>query len=336
MKPWVVLLILLGLASLHYINLVLEERLFAPYRKQYKLREGFDGSGGGADAETIAGAVDETSAGVKWLSNDELYDEFYCSVYDQLSQGSVRNQAEVGLILHEWTKRGDDLKTFRVLDVGSATGITVASLAKMGVKKAVGLDKSAAMLKQAQTKTIPQTTLTDEQKRAIEWRNTDVINPSACSPGEFTHATLLYFTIYYFRDKEAIFRNLFLWVAPGGRLVVMVVNKHKFDPMLESASPWLGFSLQKYTDTRITKSEVDFNKFKYIGEFDLQDPEAEYRETFRFKDGKVRRQRHSWLMEDMNTIVGFAKAAGWEYLGYTDLTPIGFEYAYHLHFKRPV
>ena len=127
---------------------------------------------------------------------------------------------------------------------------------------------------------------------------------------------------------------MYFWTKPGGRMVVQVVNKHKFDPMLESSAPWLGFSLQKYSDTRITKSEVAFNKFKYNGEFHLMDPNAEFRETFRFEGGKIRRQRHTLRMNDMSEIVGMAKMAGWEYLGFTDLTPISFEYAYHLHFKR--
>jgi hypothetical protein len=145
---------------------------------------------------------------------------------------------------------------------------------------------------------------------------------------------MLYFTIYYFNDKETVFRNLFFWTKPGGRLVVHVVNKHKFDPMLESAAPWLGFSLQKYSESRIKKSEVVFNKFKYVGEFDLEDPQAEFRETFRFNDGKVRRQRHSFRMEDMTQIVEFATKAGWDYLGYADLGPISLEYMYHLHFRH--
>jgi ubiquinone/menaquinone biosynthesis C-methylase UbiE len=255
-------------------------------------------------------------------------------VYDELTQGSVRTQAEIGLLLHEWSKKGEDIKTFEVLDAGCGTGIGVAALAKMNVKKVVGLDNANAMISQAKTKTIPQTTLTDEQKGVIEWRQADLMDPSAAAGGEFSHVALLYFTVYYFNDKEALFRNLYYWTKPGGRLAVEVVNKHKFDPMLESATPWLGFSLQKYADSRITKSEVDFNKFKYIGEFDLQDPQAEFRETFRFKDGKVRRQRHTLKMEDMNEIVGMAKAAGWEYLGYTDLTMLHLEYFYILHFKH--
>ena len=104
--------------------------------------------------------------------------------------------------------------------------------------------------------------------------------------------------------------------------------------MLESSAPWLGFSLQKYTNERINKSEVTFDKFKYTGEFDLHDPEAEFRETFRFEDGSVRRQRHTFKMENMDEIVGMAKAAGWKYDGFVDETPIHFEYAYLLLFTK--
>jgi SAM-dependent methyltransferase len=325
MEVWYILLIILLLGILNYLSLTLQRNLIAPYTSE--TLEGFE------EQNDIAGAFPDDKGIIRWLGNDELYDSFYASVYDQLTQGSVRTQAEIGLILHEWTKRGDDLKTFEVLDAGCGTGIATCSLAKIGAKRVVGLDKSQAMIVRAKTKTLQQTTLTPEQKDVIQWRHADLIDPSAAAGGEFTHALLLYFTIYYFADKEALFRNLHFWVKPGGKLVVHVVNKHKFDPMLESAAPWLGFSLQKYSKERITKSEVVFNKFKYAAEFDLQDPAAEFRETFRFED-KVRRQKHAFRMEDMNKIVGYAKVAGWDYAGYTDLTPVGAEYMYHLHFKR--
>jgi ubiquinone/menaquinone biosynthesis C-methylase UbiE len=332
MELWIILLVLIALVALNYLSMILQENLIQPFVASIEKKEGFEGENR-EDPDTKA--VDESQGMIRWLDNSQLYDSFYAGVYDQLTQGSVRTQAEVGLMLHEWTKRGTDLKTLEVLDGGCGTGIACAALAKMGVKRVVGMDISQDMLTQAATKTLESSTLTSEQKRTIEWKKADLMDPSANAGGAFTHAFLLYFTIYYFADKETVFRNLFFWVKPGGRLVVHVVNKHKFDPMLESSAPWLGFSLQKYSDTRVTKSEVVFDKFKYIAEFDLQDPLAEFRETFRFKDGKVRRQKHTFRMEDMNTIVGFAKAAGWEYLGYTDLTPVSFEYAYHLHFKHP-
>lgn len=322
MELWPYLVVLLVLMILTYLNRMFHDRL----RNEPIGIEGFE--------ESVPGAVPEKSD-VVWMDNDTLYDTFYASVYDHLTQGSTRSQAEVGLILHEWTKRGDDLSKFEILDAGCGTGIVTASFAKMGCKRVVGLDKSAAMLNQARTKTIPQTTLTEEQKAAIEWRQADLYSPSAAEGGEFSHAVVLYFTLYTFADKEAFLRCLFHWIRPGGRLVLHVVNKHKFDPMLESSAPWLGFSLQKYSDKRVTKSDVTFNKFKYTGDFELTDPAAEFRETFRFNDGKVRRQRHTLRMEDMSKIVEMAKAVGWEYLGHTDLTPISFEYAFHLHFSHP-
>ncbi len=329
MELWAILLILIGLVALNYLNLILQENIIQPFVASMEQKEGFE------DGSEATGATDESNGMIRYLDNSQLYDSFYASVYDQLTQGSVRTQAEIGLLLHEWTKRGADLKTFEVLDGGCGTGIAAAALAKMNVKRVVGMDTSKAMLAQAATTTLQQSTLTDEQKNRITWKQADLLDPSANAGGSFTHALLLYFTIYYFVDKESVFRNLYFWVKPGGRLAIHVVNKHKFDPMLESAAPWIGFSLQKYSKSRVTKSEVAFNKFTYSAEFDLQDPLAEFRETFRFKDGKVRRQRHTFKMEDMNEIVGMAKAAGWEYLGYTDLTPVSFEYAYHLHFKHP-
>ena len=320
---FLILAIITGLIILHIFDSTFYDNLIEKYLVR---KEGFE------DMEEIPGIVDESSGIVRWMDSVELYDTFYAGIYDKLTQGAVRTQAEVGLIMNEWTKSGDDPKTFEILDAGCGTGIAVAAFSKMGVKRVTGMDNSAAMLKQAE-KTISVTTLDEEQKKAISWRNDDIMNASAYKGGEFTHATMLYFTIYYFPDKETVFRNLFFCIRPGGKLVVQVVNKNKFDPMLESSTPWIGFSLQKYSDTRVKKSEVVFNKFKYTGEFDLQDPEAEFRETFRFKD-KVRRQRHTFRMEDMNYIVSLATKVGWEYVGHVDLAMVGCEYMYHLHFNH--
>jgi SAM-dependent methyltransferase len=331
---WFVLFSLIIILTLILFNIIIQDNILVPFNQTKTSVEGFQDIDDKA-IEELSGAKPESHGMVRYLTNDEIYDTFYCSIYDQLTQCIPRIQAELGLIIHEWTKRGDDIRSFSVLDAGCGTGIASAALVRLNAKNVIALDKSKAMLKQAQEKTLPLTTLTDEQKARIAWKADDLMNPNALQGGEITHALMLYFTIYYFPDKETVFRNLFFWVKPGGKLVIHVVNKHKFDPMLESSAPWMGFSLQKYSDTRITKSEVVFNKFKYVGEFDLQDPMAEFRETFRFNDNKVRRHRHSFKMEDMNTIVGLAKVSGWEYVGFTDLTPVGLEYMYHLHFRHP-
>jgi SAM-dependent methyltransferase len=222
-----------------------------------------------------------------------------------------------------------------MLDAGCGTGIVTSALAKIGVKKIIAVDVSPAMIRRAKKATLPSTTLTQEQKDAIEFRESDLLNPSALQPGEVTNVIVFYFVLYYLRDIEAFFRNLFVWTKPGGMIAVEVVNKYKFDPMLDSSSPWMGFSLQKYSKDRITQSKVAFDKFEYEGKFDLIDPVAEFRETFRFKDGTVRRQKHVFVMPSIQEIVKIAQVVGWEYKSYIDLTTIGFEYAYLLLFRHP-
>lgn len=275
----------------------------------------------------------------KWLSNDELYDDFYASVYDLLVQPSNRTQFEISFLLSRWKfneQPNGSLKSLCIADLGCGTGVSAAALAKSGIGRVVAIDKSAQMIDFAKKANLPSTVLTEEQKSAIEFRERDLLDPSAARGSEFDAAVALYFTIYYMRDMDGFFRNCALWIKPGGFLAVQVVNKYKFDPMLDSASPFI-FSLQRYSEQRATKSAVKFDKFDYEGVFDLDEEAnnaAEFRETFRFKDGTVRRQRHNFYMYDIAAIVKKAKAAGWTYQGYIDQEKQGFAYSYLLMFKH--
>jgi SAM-dependent methyltransferase len=318
--------LVLGLLLFNYLAVVwFSHQQIMPWEGD--IQEGFEGS------TTEKSTMAETTE-IKWIEPPELFDNFYSQVYDQLTQGSVRLQAETGLALHAFRQGGQDLSTMRILDAGCGTGIVTGALAKMNVEKVIAVDVSPNMIKRAKEATLPSTTLTETQRSKIEFRQSDLLNPSALAPGEVTNAILFYFVLYYIRDLDALFRNLYVWVRPGGMIAIEVVNKYKFDPMLDSASPWIGFSLQKYSKERVTSSKVAFDKFDYEAKFDLIDPIAEFRETFRFKDGSVRRQKHIFYMPAIEEIVKTAKVAGWEYKSYVDLTSIGFEYAYLLLFKH--
>ncbi len=285
-------------------------------------------------SSTIKTEADESK--YEWLNNDRIYDSFYASIYDQLVQGSNRNQIEVALLMSKWKFDDRAPNEMRILDAGCGTGVTTLAFAKAGVGKVVGLDKSQAMIDFAKSTNISKSVLTDEEKKHIEWRVGDLIDPNACKPQEFDAACALYFTIYYLRDMDGFFRNMSLWIRPGGRLAVQVVNKYKFDPILDAASPFV-FSVQKYSKKRVQKSKVVFDKFDYEADFHLDDDDenmAEFRETFRFRDSSVRRQRHTFNMPSITTIVKKAKAAGWLYEGYIDQVSSGFEYSYLLMFHH--
>lgn len=319
-----ILLILFIFACINYVGLVYFKRLqvqnYIPPGGKDFIREGF--------------TTDSTSNEV-YLKNNELYDSFYASIYDQLTQNNVRTQAKVGLLMTDWKKEGAVPEQMTLLDAGGGTGVASIVFASKDVGKIICLDTSQPMLKYAEEENLKESKLSDEQKKRIDFRLADLMSPSALGGSSVSHAVAFYFTIYSIPDVDAFFRNMFLWVKPGGRLAIEVVNKYKFDPMLESASPWLGFSLQKYSKERILESRVSFNKFDYSGKFELQDPSAEFREVFHFKDGKIRRQKHIFTMPSIEDIVKSAQAAGWVYTKYVDLTTIGFEYAYLLSFRHP-
>ena len=314
------LLIFLTLCFINYIWLVFN----TPYTTMTSgLKEGFE-----------SGSINESEQSkVTWFENDELFDDFYASVYDNLTQLSNRFPQEVALTINQWKKLAQT-DTMDILDCGCGTGIATVLFAKMGVNSVVGLDISESMLRRARAVTLPSAGLSSEQRESVSFLRGDMNQQSTFPGGKFSHAALLFFTIYYSNDVSGLFRNLHHWIRPGGQLAIEVVNKFKFDPLLESASPFVGTTIQKYSKKRITKSKVEFDKFSYEAEFDLQDPTAEFREVFRFPDKSIRRQRHTLHMRDINEFVHIAQTTGWTYNGYVDLLSAGFEYAYVLIFTH--
>lgn len=290
--------------------------------------EGFVGSSEGTKES------DAVTSKYEWLSNEDLFDDFYASVFTKLTQNENLIQAESGLCMEEFSKVVEDKSQLRILDAGCGIGIATTAFAKLGAGQVTGIDKSQAMVRYAKDKTLPNTTLTETQKQNVEFRTFDLNGPGAATAAEFNCACLLYFSVYYFRDLDNLFRNLALWIQPGGSLAIEVVNKHKFEPILDSSNPWVGISPQRYSKERLTKSHVVFDKFDYDAVFELDDPRAEFRETFRFKDGSTRRQKHTLYMPSINEITEKAQRNGWLYTKYVDLMPISFQYGYLLFFTR--
>jgi 2-polyprenyl-3-methyl-5-hydroxy-6-metoxy-1,4-benzoquinol methylase len=123
-----VLLILLILGAINYLTMVARQRLIPQLRAEpgaYFQREGFTGDTK-ADAENGEKEV--------YLKNDQLYDDFYSSVYDQLTSNGRVTQAKVALLINNWKKEGMEPSAMTVLDAGCGTGIASVAFAKMNVK----------------------------------------------------------------------------------------------------------------------------------------------------------------------------------------------------------
>jgi SAM-dependent methyltransferase len=321
-----ILLTILLVTCVSYVIVLSIDKLTT--KNVFMIREGFV-----SEPDNTTTATDAAKSKYEWLHNDELFDDFYASVFTKLTLNEALVQAESAICMEEFSKTTPK-EHMNILDAACGIGIGTATFKKLGAQSVVGIDKSTAMINYARNTTLPGTTLKDTEKQDIEFRTADLIGPGAAQAAEFTDAVLLYFSVYYFRDLDNLFRNLALWVKPGGSLAVEVVNKYKFEPILDSTNPWVGFSPQKYTKERVTKSKVVFDKFEYEADFELIDPKAEFRETFRFKDGSTRRQKHTLYMPNMPDIIKKAQANGWTYTKYTDLMPMSFPYGYLLFFTR--
>ena len=257
--------------------------------------------------------------------DDDCYDEFYAKVYDALVQPGARASVETKVPL-EWLKeKGKDTSEVRVADIGCGTGIHVELFARQNVRTVVGYDRSPAMIAEA--------------KRRFPEREKDFIVGDAtvatmAAADQFDLVTMFYFTIYLVPDRTQMLKNIFLWLAPGGVFACHIVNKLKFDPILESASPFVGFSVQKYADERITKSTVNFDEFDYEGDFQLHGSRAVYEESFKFKDGKVRKHEQRVWMPNIDVLVKEIEAAGFKYAHHSDLVSLGYEYQYLFLFQK--
>ena len=250
-----------------------------------------------------------------------VYDEFYSEIYDMLMFNQVKNEYEIGQIVNSTSPTSESI----ILDIGCGTGNHVANLNDQHIN-VTGLDISPDMIKQAK-----------EKFPSLKFKVGDAMSSDTFAPNSFTHILCLYFTIYYFPDKEKFFSNCMEWLMPGGHLVIHLVNKDKFDPILPPGNPLYIVSPQKYAKKRITQTKVKFHEFDYTSDFDLDNESgiARFNEKFQFENGKVRKQEHKLYMEPEKDIITRARDLGFIIQGQVDLLNCGYEYQYLYILMKP-
>ena len=252
----------------------------------------------------------------------DIYDDFYAGLYDQLVFNQVKNNYEIGEIINATKPTSESI----VLDIGSGTGHHVALLDAQGIN-ATGVDSSTAMVKKAK-----------ENYPEFNFVEGNVMDPSLFMPDSYTHILCLYFSIYYFKNKVAFFKNTMRWLMPGGFLVVHVVERDMFDPILPPANPLFLVSPQRYAKERITQSKVIFNNMEYVANFNLEPDKniATFTEKFKEKDSdKTRKNKHIFYMEPHKAIIVMAQEVGFLLQGKINLLKVGYEYQFLYIFVKP-
>ena len=247
-------------------------------------------------------------------SGGDVYDGFYANIYDHLVYNQMKDNFEIGEIVNVTTPTEQSV----ILDIGSATGKHVDALSKKNLK-VIGIDISPSMVATAKTN-YPN----------LDFVEGDALNASNFQPASFTHILCLYHTIYYMKDKTQFFNNCMNWLMPGGYLVLHLVNRDMFDPILPSANPLVLFTPQKYAEKRITTSNIIFNNFKYSSNYELHPEKNQANFVEKFKDkktGKIfRKNEHTLYVEPEGEILSTAQYAGFILHGQVDMIKCGYEY----------
>ena len=255
-------------------------------------------------------------------SGNDVYDDFYADIYDYLVFSNQKDEYEIGEIVNKTTPSSQS----RILDVGSGTGHHVAGLSSRGLD-VLGIDISPSMVKKAKND-FPQ----------YKFEVADATKSGEFEANSFTHITCMYFTIYYIQDKIQFFQNCMKWLKPGGYLILHLVDRDNFDPILPPGNPLLYVSPQRYAQQRITSTKVKFDDFRYSAEFKLDENSniATFEEKFKNDtDGKVRKNEHTMYMPKMNVIVNDAQKQGFILDSKVDLLQVQYEYQYLYFFIKP-
>jgi SAM-dependent methyltransferase len=251
-------------------------------------------------------------------------DPFYVGIYDELFYKKLYNSYEVGIILNEIHPTSKDV----VIEIGSKTGSYTSALQQSCECNVAGLDTSAAMVEYA-SKKYPN----------CKFIHGDPLDFMSFSSEHATAILLLDFAIYYIKDRRTLFYNCYHWLKPGGYLVLHLVNRHMFDPIVPAAKPFTLVSPQSVAKQRITTSDVVFDKFDYKSKFEFDDGEKNdgvtIIETMKDRRGKVRKNVRSLRMSGQKIIIGEAKDAGFTMLGQYDLIKSQREYQYIYILYKP-
>jgi SAM-dependent methyltransferase len=249
------------------------------------------------------------------LKNNKIYDTFYASIYDNL----FFDRKKLRLELNETISKTNIDNTSSVLDIGSGTGHHLNVLHEIA-GEVTGIDNSKSMVEKAK-----------QNYPFLNIKQEDALNTMVFMQERFSHITLFYFTIYCFEDKLTLLQNCYKWLKQDGYLIVHLVNRDKFDPLLNHANPLYLVSPQKYAKKRMTKSSVNFNTFKYKSNFEYETNKdiTTFKEVLKCnKSGNTRVHEHELHLTKQKEIIQLAKKVGFGVKGKIHLLPCQYEYQY--------
>lgn len=248
---------------------------------------------------------------------DEFYDDFYISRIHQAYYPDSKNVCRCSDLYKTAFFRLYPKDKTRTLLVGANTGRFLDALC--GICPEVTGITRFPKLKDVADKMAP---------KARVVLGDAAHNHDMFPEGTFTHVIFEDRSLYEFHshnERRAAIKNSIRWLEPGGRLVLRVVDRERFDPMVPTSVPLRGLNIQNYLKERKRDSRVHFRDGSRI-ETNFTAIPSEDRAVFRedlYDNGGafVRTQVHRWTMPQRDAILEEVAAMGMEHDQTLSLAP---------------
>lgn len=260
---------------------------------------------------------------------NEIYDNYYVNIYDNLTYNKTKNDYEIGLIINKTSPTVQS----KILDIGCGTGHHVSSFSEYNINNVIGIDNSQEMIRKAK-KNYPNS----------KYKSCDALNSLEFNNDTFTHIVCLNQTIYYIKNKQQLLNNCYNWLISGGVLILHLVDNNKFNAVAPVAYE-TGIKVSNSNcDSRLTKCNVKFTTLDYKSDFKLnnnantilKEPNAFFKENFKMKDSnKVRINEHDLYMLPQQSIINMAKNIGFMVKSQNKYLDIKYKGTYLYIFEKP-
>lgn len=254
--------------------------------------------------------------------NNDIYDNFYSNIYDDLFFKGFSINYEIGTIVNQTSPTRES----RILEIGSRTGNVLGLLESKGFTNLTGIDTSKSMIE-----------LSNDKYPKVDFKLGDAQKTMLFSKESFTHILLLNLSFYHFKNQRVVLENCFEWLMPGGFLIINLVNKNRFNPLPPATNPLLLVSPQRFAKKRITKGTAVFNNFNYESNFSIFPNDiVMFREIFKdTTTGNVRQNELGLYMPNQAAVLSMAQEIGYNILSKFDLVKGQKEYQYLYILYKP-
>lgn len=271
----------------------------------------------------------ENEDGITYDTPEEMYDDTYASIYTALWHSNEKLKFEQ-VSFQDISLAEMPVSSVKVLDMCCGTAPHSCWFQELGVDY-IGVDISDAMIKKAK-----------KECSKAKFQKGDVTQVSLFSPKTMTHCLLMNFSIYQFENPKILSDNVAQWLKPSGYFIVHLVDPDNFDPLLDLATPFAAFSLQKYSVDRNTDSTIYFDKFKYTGKFrkNKNEDDVEFDEILTYYDKadndglKYRENKHRLIMPSKERMIDIIKTSGFRLIEAVHMVNAGKEYQYICYFQK--